>query len=97
MASRYLRDNVRFDGRGYNSPGAINTVRQGIDSGNIEILQTLLSTQGDRLDSISGVVYGDSRYWWVIAAASNIGWGMQVPPGTIIKIPNLKDVERIMG
>jgi hypothetical protein len=25
--------------------------------------------------------------WWVIAAASGIGWGMQVPPGVILKIP----------
>ena len=32
-------------------------------------------------------VYGDSSLWWIIAAASNIGWGLQVPPGTVLKIP----------
>jgi nucleoid-associated protein YgaU len=97
MPSRYQRDNVRSDGRGYNSPGTINTVRQGIENGDIEILKTILLTQGDRLDTIAGTVYGDARFWWAIAAASNIGWGMQVPPGTIIKVPNMKDVERLIG
>lgn len=97
MANRYQRDNVRSDGKGFNSAGAISTVRLGIESGEIEIVQTLLLTQGDRLDTIAGVLYGDSRYWWAIAVASNIGWGLQVPPGTVIKIPNIKHVERLIG
>jgi len=43
--------------------------------------------EGQRLDHIAGRAYGDSGLWWVIAAASGIGWGLQVPPGTILKIP----------
>ena len=43
--------------------------------------------QGERLDTIAGRVYGSGMMWWVIAAASGIGWGTQVPPGTLIRIP----------
>ena len=43
--------------------------------------------EGERLDQIAGVVYGDSTLWWMIAAASGIGWGLQVPPGTKLRIP----------
>ena len=45
----------------------------------------------ERLDTIAGAAYGDGRYWWILAAASDIGWGMQVPPGTIILIPDLAE------
>ena len=48
-----------------------------------------------RLDQLSGESYGDAGYWWVIAAASGIGWGMQVPPGTLIKIPD--SLEKVIG
>mgnify|MGYP003664700634 CR=1 FL=1 len=49
--------------------------------------------EGERLDTIAGQVYGSATLWWVIAAASGIGWGMQVPPGTLIRIPiNLAQV-----
>lgn len=43
---------------------------------------------GERLDVLAGRIYGDSQYWWVIAAASGIGWGLQVPPGTLLRIPD---------
>ena len=44
--------------------------------------------EGERLDYLAGINYGDSGLWWVIAAASGIGYGLQVPPGTIIRIPS---------
>jgi nucleoid-associated protein YgaU len=46
-----------------------------------------VTKEGERLDTIAGQVYGAANYWWVIAAASGIGWGCQVPPGTWIRIP----------
>jgi hypothetical protein len=46
---------------------------------------TLNSSQ--RLDSLAGQYYGESQYWWVIAASSGIGWALQVPAGTVIRIP----------
>lgn len=51
----------------------------------------------ERLDTIAGDVYGDGRYWWVIAAASNIGWGLQVPAGTLLTVPDLAQVLAIVG
>lgn len=42
---------------------------------------------GERLDILAGIYYEDSSLWWVLAAASGIGWGLQVPPGTIIRVP----------
>ena len=42
---------------------------------------------GERLDQLAHKYYNDASYWWVIAAASRIGWSMQVPPGTLIIIP----------
>lgn len=46
-------------------------------------------TEGQmRLDTMANAAYGDSSLWWVLAAASGIGWGLQVPPGTLIYVPN---------
>ena len=53
---------------------------------------TMNSTQ--RLDALSGQYYGDSQYWWIIAAASGIGWGLQVPSGTLIRIPTSIDLAK---
>lgn len=41
-----------------------------------------------RLDHIAARSYGDGTLWWIIAAASGIGWGMQCPAGTVIRVPN---------
>jgi len=49
--------------------------------------------ENQRLDQLAGLAYQSSSYWWVIAAASGIGWALQVPPGTVLRIPiNLSDV-----
>ena len=44
--------------------------------------------EGERLDYLAGIYYGDSSFWWILAAASGIGYALQVPPGTIIRVPN---------
>jgi hypothetical protein len=63
-------------------------VQSGAINCNVKTLE-----EGERLDTIAGSTYNNSSLWWVIAAASGIGWGLQVPPGTIIKIPiNLSQV-----
>lgn len=44
--------------------------------------------EGERLDYLAGLYYGDSSFWWVLAAASGIGYALQVPPATVIRVPN---------
>jgi hypothetical protein len=63
-----------------------------VETGNISFSVVAL-TEGQRLDHIAHRVYGSSQYWWIIAAASGVGWGLQLPPGTILRIPtNLNEV-----
>jgi len=47
--------------------------------------------EGQRLDVVSANYYGSAEYWWIIAAASGIGWQCQVPAGTVIIIPSSID------
>ena len=69
------------------SPGKTNTViYNAVQSGVIQTTYRILE-EGERLDQIAGVVYGDAKLWWMIAAASGIGWALQVPPGTRLRIP----------
>lgn len=49
--------------------------------------KTYILKEGERIDQVSFKFYGDAQYWWVIAAASGIGWGLQIPPGAILRVP----------
>ena len=95
--SRHKKDAFRPDFRGMQSSEAANAIRTAIEVGEVQIEKVLLLTQADRLEHLAGAIYGDARYWWIIAAASEIGWSPQAPPGTVIRIPSLKDVERLFG
>ena len=50
---------------------------------------------GLRLDYYANEYYQDPTLWWVIAAASGIGWWLQVPDGTKLYIPNMSEVESL--
>ena len=76
---------------------AIPIIRRGIYNGSIKVKTERALRVGERLDTIVGQEYGDGRYWWIIAAASNIGWALQVPPGTYIRVPDLSDVLTAIG
>jgi hypothetical protein len=84
-------------GRKYYGTSAVNSrIFRSVEQGVIECDVRTLS-QGQRLDQIAGLIYGNSSLWWVIAAASGIGWGLQVPPGTMIRIPvNINDVYAVL-
>ena len=94
--SRYARTPVIDYGRQYGTSDAVSTIRSAIAAGTISTKQIQLRG-AERLDTLAGSIYGDARYWWVLAAASDIGWGLQIPPGTIIVIPDLADVRAIVG
>lgn len=89
--SRYSRSLVVGKVNYLASSTSTNDIRNAIAAGNLKY-KTLYTTGAERLDTIAGREYGDGRYWWVIAAASNIGWGLQVPAGTQINVPSLNDV-----
>ena len=69
-------------------------IRRGVQQGSIEVNEMVLD-EDRRLDQLAGQIYGSGSYWWVIAAASGIGWGLQVPAGTIILVP--RDINQILG
>jgi hypothetical protein len=94
--SRYARSTVLDYGRQFGTSTAIVAIRSAIADGRLQTKE-LLVRGAERLDTLAGTIYGDSRYWWVLAAASDIGWGLQVPPGTIIKIPELNSVIALIG
>ena len=78
-------------GTRYGTSETVYRLRLDMSSGRVKYTETVL-TETQRLDILAGIEYNNSAYWWVIAAASNIGWGLQVPPGTKIIIPDIKYV-----
>lgn len=49
----------------------------------------IIGRQGDRLDNLAYKYYSDSKLWWIIARANNIGNGnLSVPIGEQIRIPS---------
>ena len=94
---RYTRTPVINGGKQLGTPDAAPAIKTAVNAGTISTTTQIL--QGaERLDVIAGRIYGDARNWWIIAAASGIGWGLQVPPGTRIVIPtDLGQVAAIVG
>jgi phage tail protein X len=75
---------------------AVPTIRENIKNGNIRY-DSLTLSEGDRLDILAGKIYGDGKLWWILAAASGIGFGLQVPAGTLILVPDLSDLSKYVG
>lgn len=94
--SRHSRTPVLNFGAQYGTGRAREAIQSAIANGQLTT-RTMVVRGVERLDTIAGSVYGDGRYWWILAAASNIGWGLQIPPGTIIRIPDLGAVASIVG
>jgi len=97
LFGRYDRDSLIALGTQLGTARATAGVRKAIRNGTLPIAKSITTCEADRLDSLAGSIYGDSRFWWVLAAASNIGWGLQVPPGTVINIVNLALVETLVS
>lgn len=94
--SRYQNDSTVRGGKLLKTAAAVDAIRKQVRRGNIPCKEVSLKT-GQRLDHIANQEYGDGRLWWVIAACSNIGWAMQAPPGTILRIPmSLTDIQGLI-
>lgn len=86
MPSRYRNDTATRRGTAIRSAAAVKRIRKAIRAGTISY-RTVPIKQGQRLDHYAQELYGDGRLWWILAACSNIGWALQLPPGTLINIP----------
>ncbi len=93
MISRYSYTPI-VEGKSLTNSDCVRIIQEGIKIGEIDV--DVFSLAGEqRLDVLSGQFYGTSEFWWVIAAASGIGWGLQVPPGTLLRVP--KDISRVLA
>jgi len=95
--SRYKLDSRIDGGSQLGVAAGVRKIRAMMKTGVLVPRNQIILTGADRLDSLAGSAYGDAGYWWVLAAASDIGWGMQVPAGTVINILDLKEVEGMLG
>lgn len=93
---RYERTLVFGLGESYGTSNTIVRLRNGIEQGALRTEQ-YTTKENERLDIIAGQFYGDGRLWWIIAAVSQVGWGLQVPSNIRLTIPNLQDVAEIIG
>jgi nucleoid-associated protein YgaU len=93
---RYARAPILTFGKKFGTSKAILAIRNNIKNGNIRTKAYIIS-EGERLDILAGTEYGDGTLWWLIAAASNIGFASQVPPGTILRIPSIEDCVKFVG
>ena len=84
--SRYQKDTIVGAPSHLTTASAILRIRQAVAAGQI-VTRELFLVEGQRLDQLAGQLYGEGKYWWVIAAASGIGWGLQAPPGTRLLVP----------
>lgn len=84
-------------GQSFKMTNKVNTrIRFAVLRNEIDV-KTHVLQEGERLDSLAQVYLNSSEYWWVIAAASGIGWNLQIPPGTLLQIPNsISDVVRYL-
>ena len=93
---RYTRDQ-RIRGGKLQSARAVMLIRRA-NNFNLISVRSITIKEEQRLDHLAHEHLGDSQLWWVLAALSDIGWGMQVPPGTIIKIPlDITQIKAIVG
>lgn len=94
--SRYARTRLAELGRRYTTSFAIPAIRENIQNGNIRYEETVLE-EDERLDILAGKIYGDGRLWWILAAASSVGFSVQCPAGTRILLANIEDCSTFIG
>ena len=93
---RYNRDQ-RIAGGKLQSAQTVMRIRRARELGLIQTKQLIL-TEDQRLDHLAHEYLGNSTYWWILAALSDIGWGLQIPAGTIINIPtDLAPIRTLVG
>jgi hypothetical protein len=84
--SRYFSTSIIRSGKSFGTTRLARRIFLACEIGQLKT-EIIILKESQRLEHLAGIKYGDSSLWWIIAAASGIGWGLQVPPGTLIRIP----------
>lgn len=93
---RYTRDQ-RIAGGKLQTSKTTTRIRRARELGLIPTREIPLK-ESQRLDHLAQEHLGNSHLWWVLAALSDIGWGLQVPAGTIIRVPlEINSIRSIVG
>ena len=92
MISRYSYSAL-IEGTSLSNSECVQAIQNAISIGELDF-ESFSLAGSQRLDVLAGQFYGTSEFWWVIAAASGIGWGLQVPAGTLIRIP--RDINKVL-
>lgn len=94
--SRYQRTDILGYNFQYGSSNTHVIIRDAVKNSKV-FYKTIVLHEAERLDHLAFKHYQNGRYWWIIAAASDVGWGLQVPPGTVIRIPDLSEIAKLIG
>lgn len=89
-----------------NGKSIANRLYHAIENGTIMVQHETDAEPGKRLDHYAEQYYGDGKNWWIIAAASGIGWWFNlaapvdentpdVTESVRLYIPKLEDVIKI--
>lgn len=93
---RYNRDQ-RIAGGKLQTARTVSRIRRARELGLINTREIVIK-ESQRLDHLAQEYLGNSHQWWILAALSEIGWGLQVPPGTIIRVPvEMGSITSIIG
>ena len=85
-----------YEGKFYATSDASSRIFNAADSGAIPCSFKILDST-TRLDILAFEAYGNSSLWWIIAAASGVGWSLQLSAGTYIRVPtDLNAVYEVM-
>ena len=97
LIDRYRRVPLIAGGKKIGTSRVCYAVRRAIELNRIDYEEYTLK-EGERLDVLAGQYLGNGNLWWVIAAASGIGWALQAPPGTLLRIPtDVGQIEAFVG
>lgn len=85
-------DNVLLTKPKYATSSLCSRIYKDCKSGILQS-ETITYSNNERLDKLSQRYYGNGLDWWIIAAASGLGWWLQINEGTQITIPT--DINQI--
>ena len=86
-----------YEGKFYATSDVTSRIFNAADSGRIPCALKILDASA-RLDVLAFEAYGDASLWWIIAAASGIGWSLQLSAGTYARVPtDLNAVYEVMS